>query len=508
MAEQRTSEAAAAVRRLHVQILEVQTRTAEEGREVGEEERKADDLPRLLGDHGLGAWARSEQLLRQCRRGHLDEMRQVLELRQLPDQGDERGGVFGTGRAQGVTEIFVHAAIVRRLPQVMAAGAETADMLSTADRTTHHTPLAQVRHRVLAGQPLPFNVYRADTTLLLARGQVVQTAEQIETLLERGSLVDLHELRAQAPQDIAQAPREALPGLWRDSMARVGEVLLKPQAEGFRGALDEASTPLESLIRRDPDLAIFQVLRQEGNAQVQYGLRHSVHAAIVARLIASRLGWPEADMQRAFKTALTMNVAMLALQGQLAEQLAPPTAAQRQQIHEHPQRGRELLELAGIGDALWLQAVEQHHEERDGSGYPRGLADPSELATLVHRADVYTAKLSRRATREAESADRAGRDIFMQDPGHPVCAALVKEFGVYPPGCFVTLASGETGVVVKRGPTVMTPIVAALTNRNGAPLGEPIRRDTMMPLYAIVGVLPPRQMRAKLTPEKLVLLAG
>ena len=55
MAEQRTSEAAAAVRRLHVQILEVQTRTAEEGREVGEEERKADDLPRLLGDHGLGA---------------------------------------------------------------------------------------------------------------------------------------------------------------------------------------------------------------------------------------------------------------------------------------------------------------------------------------------------------------------------------------------------------------------------------------------------------------------
>ena len=39
----------------------------------------------------------------------------------------------------------------------------------------------------------------------------------------------------------------------------------------------------------------------------------------------------------------------------------------------------------------------------------------------------------------------------MQDPGHPICAALVKEFGVYPPGCFVTLASGETGVVVKRG---------------------------------------------------------
>ena len=61
----------------------------------------------------------------------------------------------------------------------------------------HHTPLDQVKHRVLAGQPLPFNVYRPDTTLLLARGQVVQTTQQIEALLERGSLVDLHELRAQ-----------------------------------------------------------------------------------------------------------------------------------------------------------------------------------------------------------------------------------------------------------------------------------------------------------------------
>ena len=57
---------------------------------------------------------------------------------------------------------------------------------------------------------------------------------------------------------------------------------------------------------------------------------------------------------------------------------------------------------------------------------------------------------------------RAGREIFMQDPGHPVCSALVKEFGVYPPGCFVTLASGETGVVIKRGSTVMSPIVALL----------------------------------------------
>lgn len=372
----------------------------------------------------------------------------------------------------------------------------------------HHMPLSQVRHRVNAGQPLPFNVYRPDTTLLLARGQVVQTPQQLEALFERGSLVDLAELRAAVPDvlDPRSAPRALLPGLWRDAMARVGEVLMRPEAQTFTGALDEAARPLQELISRDPDLAIFQVLRQEGNAHVQYGLTHSVHAAIVARLVAQRLGWPEPDMARAFKAALSMNVAMLELQGQLAEQTYPPTDAQRAQIRSHPERGRALLEMAGITDRDWLLAVEQHHESRDGAGYPQGTREPSELATLLHRADVYTAKLSARATREAQSADQAGREIFMQDPGHPVCAALVKEFGVYPPGCFVALASGETGVVVARGSTVMTPMVAALTNAYGGILPEPVRRDSRLPLYAIVGVLQPRQMRARLVPEKIAAL--
>lgn len=371
----------------------------------------------------------------------------------------------------------------------------------------HHMPLEQVRHRIAAGQPLPFNVYRPDTTLLLARGQVVHTEHQVESLCERGSLVDLQELRPTVA-DPSTAPRAQLPQLWRASMERVGDVLRHPRADTFRGALDEAAAPLHALIERDPDLAIFQVLRQEGSPYTQYGVNHSVHAAIVARLVAQRLGWHAEDMQRAFKAALTMNIAMLELQGRLAEQTTPPTKAQRDQIHDHPAAGRAMLETAGVTDADWLRAVAEHHEERDGSGYPTGTREPSELATLLHRADVYTAKLSARATRDAQAADRAGREIFMQDPGHPVCAALVKEFGVYPPGCFVELACGETGVVIARGATVMTPIVASMTNVYGHTLPEPLRRDTREPTYAIVGVVQASRMRAKLMPEKLAALAA
>jgi HD-GYP domain-containing protein (c-di-GMP phosphodiesterase class II) len=370
-----------------------------------------------------------------------------------------------------------------------------------------HMPLAQVRHRIVAGQPLPFNVYRPDTRLLLARGQVLHTSQQIQTLCERGTLVDLAEMREHLALP-ATAPRALLPRLWQAAMQRVEEVLRNPRAPGFRAAVDEAAVPLHALIDRDPDLAIFQVLRQDGGDRTRLGAEHSVRAAVIARLVAQRLGWPEGDMQRAFKAALTMNVAMLELHGVLAAQCAPPDAVQRRQIHEHPARGRELLEAAGIVDADWLRAVAEHHEERDGSGYPSGMREPSELATLLRRADQYTAKLASRCGREAIAADRAAREIFMQDPEHPICASLVKEMGIYPPGCFVVMACGETGVVVARGATVMTPLVAAMTDVYGRPFPEPLRRDTREPTYAITGVLAAREMRAPLAMEKIAALAA
>jgi HD-GYP domain-containing protein (c-di-GMP phosphodiesterase class II) len=263
---------------------------------------------------------------------------------------------------------------------------------------------------------------------------------------------------------------------------------------------------VQTLIDRDPDLAILQVLRQEGNSNLQYGLNHAVHTAIVCRLVAQRLRWSDDESNRAFKAALTMNLSMFELQGVLANHPGRPNDEQRALIKSHPVRSRQLLEQAGVTDDIWLTAVAQHHETPDRSGYPHGIANPSELASLLHRADVYAAKLSPRAGRDPLPADRAGRELFMRDPGNPITAALVKEFGVYPPGCYVALASGEIGVVVKRGPTVMAPVVAVLVNKNGEGVLEPLRRETHNPAHAVTGTVAARSIRIRLSPEKLAAL--
>lgn len=368
-----------------------------------------------------------------------------------------------------------------------------------------YVALAAVKHRMSLGRPLPFHVRDADHTLLLARGHVLETEAQLRSLLERGALVDSDELPANpSPVElISQAPPEQLPALWGRVTDLAHAALNNPDPRAIEAAIDHVTEPLLAIVERDPDLAIFQVLRQQGGYLAQYGINHSLHCAITTCLVATRLGWAVDDVRRAFKAALTMNLSMLSLQGELATQPTPLTDAQRACIHSHPLRSVALLEQAGVSDPDWLRAVAQHHEESDGSGYTSGTTDISELAGLLHRSDVYTAKLSPRSNRAALSADVAARMVFASDRGHPATAAIVKEFGLYPPGCPVRLVSGEAGIVVRRGSQAHTPVVAVTHGANVRPLREPLRRDTAQPANRIAQVLHGRQLDLHVTPQAL-----
>lgn len=364
-------------------------------------------------------------------------------------------------------------------------------------------PLAAVKHRVHIGQPLPFGVRDADGTLLLARGQLIEGAPQLAALLARGALVETGEL-VDAASLARHAPRDQLPRLWAEATRQLDQTLAGHAAAGFVDALDEVSAPLSALVARDPDLAIFHVLHQGAGEDVACGVRRSLQTAVTAMLVARRLGWEDDEATRSFKVALTMNLSMLELQGQLARQHAPPTPAQREQLQTNPMRSLRLLEQAGVNDALWLEAVLQHHEVEDGSGYPGGRSDVCDLASLVRRADVYTSKLSARSTRDALAADLAGRQMFIQDPGHPMTAALVKEFGIYPPGCHVRLQSGELAVVVARGGSITTPMVACLTDAIGRPLPRPERVDTATRGRGVASVVGETSLATPLPYERLM----
>lgn len=361
-------------------------------------------------------------------------------------------------------------------------------------------PLQEVASQIKPGSPLAWGIRDSNGKLLLARGHRVADAAMLETLLARGMFVDADEIRAAGRS--GAPPKEGFFGRWRLSSARLNTLLTSPPAQ-LRAAMDEVVGVLMALAERYPDKVLFQILRHDQTRLQAYGVSHSLHCAAVCCLTGRRMGWDEAQRRTLVSAAMSMNLSMIELQGRLAVQGAKPTPEQRAAIEAHPHKSAEMLRASGVDDALWLDAVEQHHELVDGSGYPRRRTDVAEFAQALHYVDVFTAKLSARSTRGPLPANVAAREIFTASGGHPLAAALIKEFGIYPPGCFVRLASGETAIVLHRGATVNTPIVACLTKPNGQPMMRPVQRETTSRDSAVVAIVPDGDVMVRVPWETL-----
>ena len=368
--------------------------------------------------------------------------------------------------------------------------------------------LKLVQNQVRVGEPLPWGVRDDQGKLLLAQGHVVTTAAQMAAILERGAYVDVEEVKAAAKHGAEAEQQHQRPvnlfTLWERMLWQLDRLLRSAQDEpGFPQRADELARHIVALTERDADIALYLAVRQDPKRLSIYGLAHAVHCALVCLLMARRMGWDEDKVLTLMKAALTMNIATLDLQGRLAAQGVPPTPGQAAILAEHPSKGAEMLRAAGVDDESWLQAVAQHHERPDGSGYPVHISDPSDMAQALRHVDVFMAKISPRAIRAPLSIQAAARELFAQDRGGQMAAAIIKEFGIYPPGDLVKLKSGEQAVVVRRGASASAPLAASITDRSGMPVVSSIVRDTAKPEFAVTGAISDKGLVLRMPPERL-----
>jgi hypothetical protein len=178
-----------------------------------------------------------------------------------------------------------------------------------------------------------------------------------------------------------------------------------------------------------------------------------------------------------------MNISIMALQDELYRQPEPMTSEQRDTLRLHPGEGAKMLRKLGVTDPLRLQTVEQHHEARDGSGYPAGLKQTAicREAQVVSLADRYCGLVSQRNYRIAFPPRRAIKELHERsanaiDTG--LIGTLIAAAGLFPPGAFVRLANGETAIVVRRLIDPKHPVVYALHQDTTAPYESPKKRMT------------------------------
>jgi HD-GYP domain-containing protein (c-di-GMP phosphodiesterase class II) len=364
--------------------------------------------------------------------------------------------------------------------------------------------LRRVADQIQVGLPLPFGVRDEQGHLLLAKGRVVANQSQREILLERGLYVDHDESAADAERAESDGAKRktTLFDLWKQATVRLDLLLNSMDKDGFAARCDSFASLLMGLVERDPDIAIYHSVRQDPNRLSLYGLAHALHCAMVCQLATTRAGWPPERVRTLVKAALTMNLSIVEVQGRFAT-MGRLNDSQRDQIRAHPQMAVDRLQAAGVTDPDWLQAVLQHHERPGGGGYPQNLDTLCEEASVLRMADVFMAKISPRNERPALPILDAARQMFAEAQGSPLAAAIIKEYGIYPPGNFVQLASGEMAVVIRRGATAHTPVAAAVTDRNAIPVVRTTRRNTAEPAYAIKSLVPDSKMMMRLPPERL-----
>ena len=357
----------------------------------------------------------------------------------------------------------------------------------------------------VCGIPLPWDVYDEAGQLLLRQGFVIDHPKQLDSLLERGMFVNAANTAKPNFAPVLTIQHHEPFSLWDDIVTRLGQLLRNYKSgSDFPLQVMEVAALIQVLTENSKDAALAaMILLQE---QSRYSLVHCLHAALLCDMVAMRLGW-EPDRRRSVVcAALTMNISTVDTQQKLAEQIEPLTPDQRIDIRTHPQTSVDILTGLGVSDAIWLRAVQEHHETPLGNGYPNGIKDVGEEATLLRTTDVFSAKVSPRKNRKQMNGAQASRVLFT-DPGmtiaNPFIAVLIKEIGIYPPGSLVKLANGETGIVFKRSSNAHTPVVLSLTNSKGTPELKPIRRDTSRQEFKILSVIPRDSLKLRINPASL-----
>jgi HD-GYP domain-containing protein (c-di-GMP phosphodiesterase class II) len=276
---------------------------------------------------------------------------------------------------------------------------------------------------------------------------------------------------------------------WQALADRLSFVLHRPLDQSdFLGEIEANSRQLISLTRDNADLAIFHMVHATPDKIQRYSSLHAMYTAVLLALIGLRKDWGDTRTGVAVKAALTMNLSIMDLQLQLAVQSDPLSPLQRQSIEAHPLASAELLRQLGVNNEDWLQSVEQHHEQSDGRGYPRGLYEIHPLADALRTCDIFGAKISPRVGRNSIPTPRAAAEIFRQRSVGYFGATIIRELGLYPPGCLVELVSGEQAVVVQRDRNPQAPQVVILPSPSSTPAG-PLRRIHSTPrgAHLIVG---------------------
>jgi len=150
---------------------------------------------------------------------------------------------------------------------------------------------------------------------------------------------------------------------------------------------------------------------------------------LMAVSLAKRFDLPKSEIDNLRIAILLYDIGNLLLPPDLLQKATPLTDEERETIKNHPVlAAREILEpISYVQDILPI--IEHHHENWDGSGYPKKISkdDIPLTSQIILIIDEYFALIEQRPYRSKLSSHDA-LEIIKTDSGKKLNANLVREF--------------------------------------------------------------------------------
>ena len=294
---------------------------------------------------------------------------------------------------------------------------------------------------------------------------------------------------------------EDLLGQWSDLESGLGIILSSPaSAQQFSHRVLQYDRWMQGLLQRDPDVGLYLLFQLASNSPVGYSASHSLVCGVLCHLVGTELRLPPKERSSLVHAALTMNIAMTALQDELAGQAEKPTPAQQDAIRAHAIKGAMMLANLGVADDDWLDVVSSHHDDAVDKDDMRTAAPSVRLARILKVVDRYAAMISPRKSRSGRSASESARSVMTRTTSSvdEIGQALVRAVGLCPPGTYVRLDNDELGVVVRRSAKSNQPYVVVVGKPGGELENNPRLHSTAEAYPRIRSALPSSAVRAPL----------
>lgn len=370
-------------------------------------------------------------------------------------------------------------------------------------------------------EPLPWPVYDKNGVLLLREGFVIAMPEYIQKLMDRGAFIDEKDFDSKfyaSQQNAGSAMQRSLSARndIDDGQINIPKPIFQ-RVQSYRGVLRRIHRMI-----RDPEMkpnlvpqtvglanALLEALQQDADAVLgalflerdprDYRVNQQILGAVCAVLLACADGQNKDFCLDLACGGLTRDLGLLDFdlligldyQGALTDSMV-------KLLDGHTTVSIKTLIECGVKHRVWVEAVADHHERPDGKGYPRKLGGDaiSRAGSYMSVADAYASMVTPGGYRKAVSTRDAFADLLAREGEYvpTIVESLCRLLTPYPPGTLVRLANGEAGVVMKRSNTSV--LVISIYDRANTPLTAAVERNTVDPLYSIVGIEQPSDFRA------------